>query len=79
MGIKLYYQSFNNRASVDDYSTIRQLREQVSHLQAIVREKEEYEKTSTQKMAIYQNQLHAKNSEVATLKDQLHVQVCAHG
>lgn len=62
------------RASVDDYSTIRQLREQVSHLQAIVREKEEYEKTSTQKMAIYQNQLHAKNSEVATLKDQLHVQ-----
>ena len=42
-------------------SIIHQLREQVSHLQAIVPEKEENEKAAAQKLAMYQNQLHAKN------------------
>ncbi|KAL9970156.1 hypothetical protein ACROYT_G022484 [Oculina patagonica] len=55
-------------------SIILQLREQVSQLQAILQEKEESEKTSAQKLAMYQNQLHAKNNEVATLKDQLQAQ-----
>ncbi|CAH3195225.1 unnamed protein product [Porites evermanni] len=50
-------------------SIIHQLREQVSQLQAIVQEKEENEKAAAQKLAMYQNQLHAKNNEVATLKD----------
>ena len=54
---------------------IHQLREQVSQLQAILQEKEENEKTAAQKLAMYQNQLHAKNNEVATLKDQLQSQV----
>ena len=57
-------------------SIIHQLREQVSQLQAIVQEKEENEKAAAQKLAMYQNQLHAKNNEVATLKDQLQAQVC---
>ena len=56
-------------------SIIHQLREQVSQLQAIVQEKEENEKAAAQKLAMYQNQLHAKNNEVATLKDQLQAQV----
>ncbi|KAM7425277.1 hypothetical protein ABFA07_023278 [Porites harrisoni] len=55
-------------------SIIHQLREQVSQLQAIVQEKEENEKAAAQKLAMYQNQLHAKNNEVATLKDQLQAQ-----
>lgn len=54
---------------------IHQLREQVSQLQVILQEKEENEKTAAQKLAMYQNQLHAKNNEVATLKDQLQAQV----
>ena len=57
-------------------SIIHQLREQVSQLQVIVQEKEENEKAAAQKLAMYQNQLHAKNNEVATLKDQLQAQVC---
>ena len=57
-------------------SIIHQLREQVSQLQAIVQEKEENEKAAAQKLAMYQNQLHGKNNEVATLKDQLQAQVC---
>ena len=57
-------------------SIIHQLREQVSQLQAIVQEKEENEKAAAQKLAMYQNQLHAENNAVATLKDQLQVQVC---
>ena len=57
-------------------SIIHQLREQVSQLQAIVQEKKENEKAAAQKLAMYQNQLHAKNNEVATLKDQLQAQVC---
>ena len=56
-------------------SIIHQLREQVSQLQAIVQEKEENEKAAAQKLAMYQNQLHGKNNEVATLKDQLQAQV----
>lgn len=61
------------RAGRDDHTSINhQLRKQVSQLQVIVQEKEENEKTSMQKLAMYQNQLHAKNTEVATLKDQLH-------
>ena len=61
------------RAGGDDHSSINhQLRKQVSQLQVTVQEKEENEKTSMQKLAMYQNQLHAKNTEVATLKDQLH-------
>ncbi|KAM7429981.1 Forkhead-associated (FHA) phosphopeptide binding domain 1 [Porites harrisoni] len=58
-------------------SIIHQLREQVSQLQAIVPEKEENEKAAAQKLAMYQNQLHAKNNEVATLKDQLQAQLKA--
>lgn len=57
-------------------SIILQLREQVSQLQGILQEKEESEKTAAQKLAMYQNQLHAKNNEVSTLKDQLQAQVC---
>ena len=57
-------------------SIIHQLLEQVSQLQAIVQEKEENEKTAAQELAMYQNQPHAKNNEVATLKDQLQAQVC---
>lgn len=57
-------------------SIILQLREQVSQFQGILQEKEESEKTAAQKLAMYQNQLHAKNNEVATLKDQLQAQVC---
>ena len=38
--------------------------------------KEENEKAAAQKLAMYQNQLHAKNNEVATLKDQLQAEVC---
>ncbi|XP_073231064.1 forkhead-associated domain-containing protein 1-like [Porites lutea] len=56
-------------------SIIHQLREPVSQLQAIVQEKEENEKAAAQKLAMYQNQLHAKNDEVATLKDQLQAQL----
>ena len=63
--------AFSNNAGI-----IHQLREQVSQLQAIVQEKEENEKAAAQKLAMYQNQLHAKNNEVATLKDQLQAQVC---
>ncbi|XP_020624000.1 forkhead-associated domain-containing protein 1-like isoform X1 [Orbicella faveolata] len=55
-------------------SIILQLREQVSQLQGILQEKEESEKTAAQKLAMYQNQLHAKNNEVSTLKDQLQAQ-----
>lgn len=57
-------------------SIILQLREQVSQLQGILQEKEEGEKTAAQKLAMYQNQLHAKNNEVASLKDELQMQVC---
>ncbi|XP_015760539.1 PREDICTED: forkhead-associated domain-containing protein 1-like isoform X7 [Acropora digitifera] len=65
--------SLSCRAGGDDHSSINhQLRKQVSQLQVTVQEKEENEKTSMQKLAMYQNQLHAKNTEVATLKDQLH-------
>ena len=75
------HQTFNLRAGGEDSafsnsSIIQQLREQVSQLQAMLCEKEETEKTASQKLAMYQNQLHAKNSEVATLKDQLQAQVC---
>ena len=71
---------FNLRAGGDDSafsntSIILQLREQVSQLQVILQEKEEIEKTAAQKLAMYQNQLHAKNNEVAILKDQLQAQV----
>lgn len=58
-------------------SIILQLREQVSQLQGILQEKEEGEKTAAQKLAMYQNQLHAKNNEVASLKDQLQMQTKA--
>lgn len=71
---------FNHRAGGEDpafsnSSIIHQLHEQVSQLQAILQEKEESEKTAAQKLAMYQNQLHAKNNEVSTLKDQLQSQV----
>lgn len=56
-------------------SIIHQLRHQISQLQAILQEKEENEKAAAQKLTMYQNQLHAKNNEVATLKDQLQSQV----
>lgn len=76
-----FFNFFNLRAGGEDSafsnsSIILQLREQVSQLQAILQEKEESEKTSAQKLAMYQNQLHAKNNEVASLKDQLQAQVC---
>lgn len=79
--IILFIFFFNLRAGGEDSafsnsSIIVQLREQVSQLQAILQEKEESEKTAAQKLAMYQNQLHSKNSEVATLKDQLQAQVC---
>ena len=69
-----YYQSWRRGLSVF-YEQVSQC-EQVSQLQAIVQEKEENEKAAAQKLAMYQNQLHAKNNEVATLKDQLQAQVC---
>ena len=77
----MWYVFLNLRAGGEDSafsnsSIILQLREQVSQLQVILQEKEESEKTAAQKLGMYQNQLHAKNNEVATLKDQLQAQVC---
>ena len=81
MTFSLIFNFFYLRAGGEDSafsnsSIILQLREQVSQLQGILQEKEESEKTAVQKLAMYQNQLHAKNNEVSTLKDQIQAQVC---
>ena len=71
-----YLRAGGEDSAFSNSSIILQLREQVSQLQGILQEKEESEKTAAQKLAMYQNQLHAKNNEVSTLKDQLQAQVC---
>lgn len=56
-------------------SIISDLRDQITQLQSILKEKEDAERTSAQKLATYQSQLHIKNEEVASLKDQLQAKV----
>ena len=56
-------------------SIIMELRQQVTQLQNILTEKEEMGRAAAQKLASYQQHLHTKNEEVASLKDELHTKV----
>ncbi|XP_032239699.2 forkhead-associated domain-containing protein 1 isoform X1 [Nematostella vectensis] len=50
---------------------LAELQQKVNELQARLKEKEEAHRTVTQKLSEYQSQMHIKNEEIASLKDQL--------